>query len=417
MKKALLQLLLAGLAVMVACQPKQPDQSPALGTGTWRAVIGSPGGELPFGLDINRLNDTTFIVYALNGSERLQLDTAHVRGDSVYVPIDLFDSELAAAVSDSTLNGRYTRYDKGKRTYDLPFSARQGQDFRFSPAKAEPATDISGNWAVTFRTEKDSSQAVGVFRQQGNQVTGSFLTPTGDYRYLAGQVEGNELKLSTFDGSHLYLFKAYLDSSRNRLEGEFWSGAKGYKKWTGLRDDKAALPDANQLAYLKKGYDRIDFTFPNLNGKPVSLRDPKFRNKVVIVQIMGSWCPNCMDETNFVAPWYHKNKDRGVEVVGLSYEKVPTLEASGPKLERMKKRMKIGYDVLLAGYNSTDSVAASLPMIEKVLAFPTTIFIDRQGKVRRIHTGFSGPGTGKYYDDFVEEFNQFVDKLLAEPSA
>jgi hypothetical protein len=125
-----------------------------------------------------------------------------------------------------------------------------------------------------------------------------------------------------------------------------------------------------------------------------------------------------MDETKFLAPWYDKNKARGVEIVGLSYEKVPTLAVSAPKLERMKKRLDVGYDVLLAGFHTTDSVAASLPMIEKVLGFPTTIFIDKQGKVRRIHTGFSGPGTGKYYDEFVEEFNQFMDKLLAEgPSA
>jgi thiol-disulfide isomerase/thioredoxin len=415
MKKVLLQLLLAGLVIVTACQP---EKKPSLRPGTWRAVIGSPGGELPFGLALDQLNDTTFLVHALNGTERLQLDTAHVRGDSLHVPIDIFDSELVAAVGDSSLRGRYTRYNAGKLAYNLPFSARYGQTFRFAPAKAQPAGDVSGNWDVTFRTEKDSSQAVGVFRQQGNNLTGTFLTPTGDYRYLAGQVEGNEMKLSTFDGSHVYLFKAYLDSSRNRLEGEFWSGAKGYKKWTARRDEEAALPDANALAYLKKGYDRIDFTFPDLAGKPVSLSDPKFRNKVVVVQIMGSWCPNCMDETNFLAPWYDKNKSRGVEIVGLSYEKVPTLEASGPKLERMKKRMNVGYDVLLAGLNTTDSVAASLPMIEKVLAFPTTIFIDKQGKVRRIHTGFSGPGTGKYYDEFVEEFNQFMDKLLAEgPSA
>ncbi len=402
----------AVLLTLAACQQEKKVQ---LRTGTWRAVIASPGGELPFGMDLQKLNDTTFTVAALNGAERLPLDTAHVRGDSLYIPIDMFDSEIVAATGDSTLHGRYTRYNP-KRVYDLVFTARYGQKFRFQPAKTEPAGQIAGKWAVTFRTDKDSAAAVGVFEQQGNNITGSFLTPTGDYRYLAGQLEGTELKLSTFDGSHLYLFRAFLDSSRNLLEGEFWSGAKGYQKWTALRDDKAALPDANTLAYLKKGYDRIDFTFPDLNGKPVSLSDPEFRDKVVIVQIMGSWCPNCMDETNFLAPWYEKNKDRGVEIVGLAYEVVPTLEATAPKLERMKRRMGIGYDVLLAGKNTTADVAASLPMLDKVLAFPTTIFIDRQGKVRRIHTGFSGPGTGNYYQEFVEEFNQFTDKLLAEPA-
>jgi hypothetical protein len=208
-------------------------------------------------------------VHALNGTERLQLDTARLRGDSLHVPIDIFDSELVAAVGDSSLRGRYTRYNAGKWAYDLPFRPVYGQTFRFTPPRRSPPATCRATGPVTFRTEKDSSQAVGVFKQQGNELTGTFLTPTGDYRYLAGQVEGNQMKLSTFDGSHLYLFKAYLDSSRNGLEGEFWSGATGYKKWTARRDAKAALPDANALAYLKKGYDRIDFTFPDLNGKPV----------------------------------------------------------------------------------------------------------------------------------------------------
>jgi thiol-disulfide isomerase/thioredoxin len=116
---------------------------------------------------------------------------------------------------------------------------------------------------------------------------------------------------------------------------------------------------------------------------------------VVVVQIMGSWCPNCMDETNFLAPWYDKNKSRGVEDRGAVVREKCRPWKPRAEAGRMKKRMNVGYDVLLAGFHTTDSVAASLPMIEKVLAFPTTIFIDKQGKVRRIHTGFSGPGHGQ----------------------
>ncbi len=388
----------------------------AVKTGLWRAVIESPGGELPFGLDIGRKNDTTFTVYAINGQERLPMDEAHLRGDSLHIPMDLFDARIVAAVNDTLLTGYY-RKDNPNRVTRMPFSAKHGITYRFKPVKAQPQASVTGKWAVTFRSEKDSSQAVGVFEQQGTQVTGTFLTPTGDYRYLAGALQGNQLLLSCFDGTHLYLFKSRLDSTNNCMEGEFWSGATGYEKWTARRDDQAALPDANQLTFLKKGYDKIDFTFPDLNGHPVSIKDPKYQNKVVIVQILGSWCPNCMDETNFLAPWYQQHKNRGVEIIGLAYEKVPTLAFSGPKLERMKNRFGIEYDVLLAGLNKTDSVAASLPMLENVMSFPTTIFIDRQGKVRRIHTGFSGPGTGKYYDEFVTEFNQFVNLLLNEKPA
>ena len=122
-----------------------------------------------------------------------------------------------------------------------------------------------------------------------------------------------------------------------------------------------------------------------------------------------------MDETKFLIPWYQKNKQRGVEVLGLAFERSPEMAVSGPKITRMKERFQIDYPVVLAGSNDKAEASKALPDLNAVLAFPTTIFIDKKGKVRHIHTGFSGPGTGKYYDRYVEEFNRLVDKLLAEP--
>lgn len=414
MKNTYVSTLLAVVLVWTGCQPGEHPTQATIKTGNWRAVIQSPGGELPFGLDISQQNDTTYSVYVLNGSERLKMDDATLKNDSLHIPMRLFEAEIVAHAGDSLLTGYYAR-QATNRVIRMDFSARQGSNYRFAAANASAPTsvDVSGKWDVLFYSDSDSSKAVGVFTQTGNELTGTFLTPTGDYRYLAGNIAGNKFKLSTFDGSHVYLFKATADASGTKLTGEFWSGDRGYRKWSATKNDKAALPDANTYTLLKKGYDAISFTFPDLNGKNVSLSDDKYKGKVVIAQIMGSWCPNCMDETNYMAPWYKKNKDRGVEIVGLAFEKSKDLAVSGPKLERMKKRFDIEYDILLAGVNDT-TASQSLPMLEGIKGYPTTIFIDKKGKVRRIHTGFSGPGTGKYYDEFVEEFNLFVDKLLAE---
>ncbi|UOQ76462.1 TlpA family protein disulfide reductase [Hymenobacter sp. 5516J-16] len=133
-----------------------------------------------------------------------------------------------------------------------------------------------------------------------------------------------------------------------------------------------------------------------------------------MVQILGSWCPNCMDETNFLAPWYEKNKQRGVEIIGLGYERTADQKVASQKLLKMKQRLNVGYDLAVAGEANKDAASQSLPQIQKVLAFPTTIFLDKKGEVRKIHTGFSGPGTGKYYEQEVAEFNQTIDQLLAE---
>lgn len=385
-----------------------------LTNGIWRAVLQSPGGELPFSLDISRKTDSSYTVFAINGDERLPLDEASITGDSVRIPIELFESEIVAKVEDSTLTGRFTKYNLSTVTH-MPFTAQFGATYRFTNATKTPIANLSGKWSVIFRSGNDSTQAVGIFDQEGNTLKGTFLTPTGDYRYLAGTIQGGTMYLSCFDGNHVYLFKAKVDSSGNQLTGEFWSGLKGYETWTAVKNDKAALPDANSLTLLKKGYDRLKFSFPDAEtGKPVSLEDERYQNKVVIVQLLGSWCPNCMDETKFLAPWYQKNKDRGVEIIGLAYERSPEFDISAPKLQKMKKRFDVDYAILLAGVSDKAAATQTLPMIEKVMAFPSTIFIDKQGKVRRIHTGFSGPGTGKYYDEFVEEYNLFVDKLLSE---
>ena len=162
------------------------------------------------------------------------------------------------------------------------------------------------------------------------------------------------------------------------------------------------------------GFESVDFTLKDTKGKTWTLKDPRFAGKPVIIQIMGSWCPNCMDETNYLAPWYKKNKKRGVEIVGLSFERNDKPEIANPKIDKMVSRFGIDYPVVLAGTSSDASTAKALPMLNKVMSYPTTIFIDKHGKVREIHTGFNGPGTGKYYEEYVADFNTLMDKLISE---
>lgn len=409
-------LLTFSLLALYACSTPSTSEKMALKSGVWRAVLKSQGGELPFGLEVvPNADSSTFTVYALNGEERLKMDTATITNDSVRIPMDLFDSEIVAKVGDSTLIGTYTK--RGIKTLtQMPFQATYGKSFRFSQGEEPIAADISGKWSVTFVSGdgKDTTQSVGVFTQQNHQLSGSFLTTTGDYRYLAGNVKGDTAYLSCFDGMHVYLFKSKIDAATHTMNGEFWSGTTGYEKWTATKNDQAQLPDANSLTFLKPGYEQLDFTFPDVTGKPVSIKDEKYKGKVVIVQLMGSWCPNCMDETNFLSPWYKKNKGRGIEIIGLAYERKPGLEVNIPKLKKLIERHDINYQVLFAGTSDKAAAAATLPALNSLLAFPTTIFIDKKGIVRRIHTGFSGPGTGKYYTEFVEDFELFIDKLVKE---
>ncbi len=388
--------------------------------GQYRAVLKTIGGDLPFGLDIQPGKPSgSFTVFALNGSERLPMDVATLTGDSLHIPMSLFESELVARVSGETLTGFWKRRPTTGPARTLPFVAQHGQTFRFVPDKSDmptPGSNVTGKYATVFRSEdgRDSSMKVGVFQQRGNRVSGTFLTPTGDYRYLDGNMVGDSLLLSTFDGSNLYLVKArHLPDGQ--LVGTFRSGVSSLRTFTARPDPNASLPDPNKQTFLKPGYSALDFSFPQPNGTLVTNKDERFRGKVTVVQLLGTWCPNCMDETNFLSPWYKKNHQRGVEIVGLAFETSTDMATVGPKIERMKQRFRIDYPVVLAGSsNAKTESSKALPGLNQVAAFPTTIFIDKKGVVRQIHTGFSGPGTGRYYDEFVDEFNRLVDKLLAE---
>ena len=240
-----------------------------------------------------------------------------------------------------------------------------------------------------------------------------FLTPTGDHRYLAGQVRDRTLHLSTFDGAHAFLSRADLGGD-DTLAGDYWSGTAWHEAWTAKRDAAAELPDLEKLTHLKDGYDRFTFAFPDLDGKVVSLDDERFRGKVVMVVLAGSWCPNCHDEAAYLAPLYRAQAGRGLEVVELMYEHFGDFATAARQTQRMRDKFGIEYTTLIAGISDKDEAAKTLPMLNAVIAFPTTILIDRHGRVRLIHTGFAGPGTGEHYEALKRDFEAMLDTLLKE---
>lgn len=384
--------------------------------GIWRgALITESGAEIPFNFDVkDSLGKLSLVI--MNSSERFQVDEITRNGDSIHIQMPLFDSEINGVLLDGKINGVWTKHLADKDA-DMKFYAQADANWRIKQETVQPTTNVSGRWSATFISGDgtDTTIAVGEFVQNKTKVTGTFLTPTGDYRFLEGIVEGNQLSLSTFDGSHAFLFTVSIEGDSVMSNGKFYSGFSSIDSFTGKKNDQAKLPDAYGLMFLKNGTKKVNFSFPDLSHKMVSLDDTKFKNKVVIVQMLGSWCPNCMDETVFLTKFYDQNKARGVEVVGLAYERTRDFEKSKKNIDRLKNRFDIKYPLLITGYtNDKGDAAKSLPMLNKVIAFPTMIVIDKKGDVRKIHTGFSGPGTGNHYEEFVNEFDKLINDLLAE---
>jgi thiol-disulfide isomerase/thioredoxin len=391
-----------------------------LPAGIWRGVLtNSAGKDLPFNF---MLSDSAGmpVMAVMNGDERLKVTYIKMNGDSVFIKMPLFDSEFRLKIVNDERNtvqylkGRWIKH-LGTTDARMEFLARPGANWRFFKSAPEPTVNVTGRWLAIFGDGDSRDTTVGEFKQTGSHVTGTFLTTSGDYRYLEGAVAGDSLYLSTFDGGHAFIFTAKVDG-QTMTDGKMYSGYSGLDRWSAVRNENAKLPDAYSLTYLKPGYKTIAFTFKDLDGKPVSLSDARFKNKVIIIQIMGSWCPNCMDETAFITGgYYQKYHPKGVEVIGLAYERTTDFAKSQHTLQQLKDHFNITYPLLITGYTpGRGDPQKSLPMLADFKGFPTTIIIDKSGNVRKIHTGFSGPGTGEYYTRFVDEFEKLTDDLLAE---
>jgi peroxiredoxin len=381
--------------------------------GPWQGSLQrADGKQIKFHFDVRPENGRT-VLYIINAQEKLKVTRLQQLKDSLIIEMPFFESVFRVKkISDKQWQGKWIK-GGARQQQVMPFTA-QTQNTINPENITTPVADITGRWAVTF-TQGDelSKPAIGEWQQKGYTLRGTFLTPTGDYRYLSGVVDGDSLRLSTFDGSHAFLFTAKINNDKTISGGTFYSGAIHTEPWTAIKDAGATLPDVAAM-YLKEGEDRLNFRFQDLNKKWVSINDPKFKNKVVIIQIMGSWCPNCMDETAFLSDYYNKNKQRGVEIIGLAYEYSTDFERSRKGLQKFKDRFNVQYTILNTGVTVTDSLRTekTLPQLTEIKSFPSTIFIDKKGKVAKLHAGFEGPGTGEHYDALKKEFAATVDRLL-----
>jgi peroxiredoxin len=380
--------------------------------GKWRGAFQLKDGlESPFLFDIIGNNPESAKVYFINGEERFEGGKLKLTNDSLFISADQFDNELAFKIDNNSLAGVLRRQDKTGTP--IPVKAEKGNVSRFTATNTIPPADISGTYDILFKNENGNDEkAVGLFKQEGNKLRATFLRISGDSRYLDGIVNGNEFQLSTFIGSGPSYYKGGLKLD-GTISGEVIT-ARASQFFTGNQNEEAALPDPYKLTYLKDGYTSLNFSFPDIYGQPISLKDDKYKNKVVILTITGTWCPNCVDEAAFLSPWYKANKKRGVEAIAIHYERKNDTAYARKAITRFRDKFGIEYDAVFAGVADKQYVAESLPALNTFLSFPTTIFIDKKGKVAKIHTGYTGPATGKYYEDFVKEFNKEVDLLLKQ---
>jgi thiol-disulfide isomerase/thioredoxin len=376
----------------------------SLKTGPWRFELRTANAAVPFILDFQQ-NKGVLTATLNNGKETIELNDIEANSKHISIPLQTYEVSLELEPpKDGKLTGYLIRHNKNPKV-KTPVLGFHGEDERFPEEKSKPKIDLNGRWKVTLLDEQDKKEeGVIVFEQKGNELSGSILTPTGDYRYMTGFVSGSEFEAASFDGMYNYLFRGHVKDGK--LEAKIL--ANYMTKITGHKDEKAELPDA----YKQTQVESLNFKFPNLLGKEVSLSDKRFKNKPVIVQFFGSWCPNCLDEMNFLVPWYKENKKRGIEIVALAFERSVDHAEAKKQLIKTQKKKDIPYPLLIAGYTAEDKPMDKIKGLKNFISFPTTIFLNKNHEVVKVHAGFTGPSTGEFYDQWKKEFNQTVDGLL-----
>lgn len=383
--------------------------SPALAAGLygqWRVSFdGHPGGPLPFTLDV-REGKAGPQAWIVNPPERLKVEQVQVTGDAITLVFPSYNSRLELkAAANGTLAGAATVL-RATGTVTLPARAQRGA-WRFTPTAVKPAGNVNGRWNLTSGDNK--AKGLLILKQTGSQVSGTVQLPSGDMRYLSGELNGNQLKLSTFDGSFTSLWQG-------TLAGDTLTGASfaATSRPTGnpftAKLERGATMTA--VAVEKPGGERLSFRLPTPEGQMISLNDARYKGKVVVISIGGAWCPNCHDEAQYLGPYAARRQKEGLEMIGMQFEYGSDPARAMRQITSFKGRYKLPYPMVYAGQPNADDTKKVLGDLAPVKVWPTTIFIGRDGLVKEVHVGWAGPATGALHAEAKREFDETVSRLL-----
>ena len=344
----------------------------------------------------------------VNGAERIPIEIKWGKDSTFKSSLPLFNTYFEGKKEKGIVTGEWVDPTR-TGDYRIPFQIVNNKIREFDTKVHIP---IHLKYKIVF--EDDSVPAVldmAVVREE-YVVYGTVLTETGDYRYLQGEpFENNRFYLSAFDGTHLFYLAGQLVD--NKIEGVFMSGKHYMAKFKGEADANFKLREADELTWMKNPKDVLKLKLNSDVKTERSFGDKDWKGKVTLVQIMGTWCPNCTDESRFVKSMYEKYHAQGLEVVPVSFERGTDKQVAFTRINSQAKQMALPYPVYLgSGADSPQKSAAIVfGQLNHVMSFPTLILIGKDGKVNKVWTGFYGPGTGVHY---VEHTKEIENALLKE---
>jgi thiol-disulfide isomerase/thioredoxin len=373
----------------------------------WNCALAIQDREISFSLQQKSGSNT---LQLLNGKETIELDQWFLKDDSINYPLSVFDGVLRIPFPiPDPIAGRYCKLDSKVPGYFLPFRTIYKNQTEIKDL-AQKQNALHKEWKCLFSEEglvQDSGYMV--IEQNGNLLHATILTNTGDYRFLNGELKGDKAFLQTFDGGHTYYFEMMFHPSFKSWEGGFYYGRSGKQNFSGRSVSGNFLTDG----FTKPPAGRFHFSALDSNGRLRTETDPELIGKAMVVQIMGTWCPNCLDESRFLVEAFSGKPDN-VAFVGLAFERKNDPEYARKRIGVVKNKLRISYPIYWAGISNKDSATKALQSQFKVTSFPTTVFVRKDGSILKVHSGFTGPATGFYYDKWKQEFAILLKELSGQ---
>lgn len=374
----------------------------------------TPAGVLPFNFEVSYPEQDSMQFYLINGEEKIPVSSydyeENIQGETgrLTLHFPIYETRISAKVEAGVMEGNWiVEY---KENYVIPFKAYLGQKFRFTDIAKNPTEDISGRWAMTFSPDTEEEYpAVGEFDQENTTVKGNISTETGDYRYASGNVSGDEFFLSSFNGLQAYLYEGKIINS-DSIIGAFYSGNHFRTTWEGNRNAVAFLRSPASITGITTNQP-VSWKARSIDGDMIDFDQPPYQDKIKILEIMGSWCPNCHDEAKFLKEWKAANDDLPVEIVSLSFERSGEEEKAFKIIREFRKKLDLDWPVVFGGSTTTANRSELTSFIEDISAYPTLVIFDEKNKVRYVHTGFYGPATSEY-NNFKKEFDQMIRGII-----
>jgi thiol-disulfide isomerase/thioredoxin len=401
-----LVLLAAGI-VVGAGRSAAAAADAASPAGRWDATVVVNGAEIPFRFEVAGSGADVKGSF-FDGEQKVTSTAGKFENGTLTFAYAQYASTLELTLKDGALEGEYAR---GSRP-PYPITAKR----YVAPAKpAGEVPSIDGVWKIGIESSKGEAAWRFIVRQNGPDVSAGILRVDGDTGTLTGRYQDGKFVLSHFSGARPSRWDVTLQSDGTLEILQNGKTARKAVRFDGPKSTEVADPtDPTKHTRAKDPNAKFQFSFPDLKGQTVSDTDARFQNKVVIVSITGSWCPNCRDEAPFLAKLYKKYRGKGLEVVAFSFEEEEQLK-DPTRLKAFIKEFGIDYTVLLAGV--PDQLNEKVPQGENLNAIPTTFFLGRDGKVKAVHAGFPSGASGKFYTDAAHDFTELVERLLAERSA